>query len=244
MVHEGHPVYRLYKIFWEGLDWLIPPQCGGCQAPGNRWCESCQAEISPIPKPICFCCGNPVVRSLLACEPCRHEPPAFEQLRSLAVFEGPIQRALHRLKYRRDIGLGAKLATLLYTYLKELRWNVDAVIPVPLSKERLRERGYNQAALIALPLALKANLPYLPRLLTRGRDTRSQVGLSFEDRQANMDGAFLAAKGVEGKRFLILDDVATTGATQQACALALRSHGAAKVFGLTVARTVSRRRVD
>ncbi len=238
MVNEGHPVYRLYKLFWDGLDWLVPPQCGGCQTPGPRWCTGCQAELSPVPQPICKLCGNPISFDLFACTACRQERPAFDRLRSLGLFQGPLQRALHRLKYRRDIGLGVELATLLFQHFTDLDWNVDAVVPVPLSKARLRSRGYNQAGLIARPLALQAGLDYRPNLLWRSRDTRSQVGLSYAERRANLRGAFESARVAAGKNLLVVDDIATTGSTLQACAAALKNCGAAAVFGLTVGRTV------
>lgn len=113
------------------------------------------------------------------------------------------------------------------------------VMPVPLSKIRRAERGYNQAALLALPLALELALPYKPDGLSRVIDTRSQVGLSANERRENLSGAFSADRiEVQDKIVLLLDDVITTGSTLNHCAEALIAGGARAVFGLTLARAV------
>jgi ComF family protein len=120
-----------------------------------------------------------------------------------------------------------------------LRWEVDLVVPVPLSQARFRERGYNQAALLALPLALSCRIRYNSKTLTRIRETASQVGLSAQRRQENVIDAFLAERiSAQGKRILLVDDVATTGATLDACAKALMLAGAQNVLCLTLARAV------
>jgi ComF family protein len=141
------------------------------------------------------------------------------------------------LKYKRDISLGFVLAQALYNLLVNLQWQVDGVIPVPLGVARLKERGYNQAALIAQPVALRIGKPYLRKGLFRVRETRSQVGLSYIDRQANVNAAFRGREEiVAGKRLLVVDDVTTSTATLNACSQALITAGAAEVMCLTVAR--------
>jgi ComF family protein len=114
------------------------------------------------------------------------------------------------------------------------------VMPVPMSPERLRERGYNQAALLARGLADLAGLPFQSAGLRRVRHTASQVGLNVEARRANVQGAF-AAEGqhVAGRRFILVDDICTTGATLAACAEALDEAGAAAVWGLTLGRALA-----
>jgi ComF family protein len=110
---------------------------------------------------------------------------------------------------------------------------------VPLSKERYQQRGYNQAGLLARPVALALNIPYQPKALERWRDTVSQVGLSADQRMDNVVGAFKASQGlVKDRSILVIDDVTTTGATINSCAQALLQAGASEVFALTLARAV------
>jgi ComF family protein len=161
-------------------------------------------------------------------------------IRSWAVFKQPIRNALHTLKYRQNIGLGQSLAESIAPGLRELNWPIDAIIPIPLSKQRQRERGYNQVSLIARPLAQINHLAYLPRGLRRARHTQSQVGLSIQERKENLKNAFLAEpKLVAGKTILILDDVCTTGATLNEAASVLSKAGAKSIYAYTVARAIS-----
>jgi ComF family protein len=160
-------------------------------------------------------------------------------LRSWSVFEAPVRNALHRLKYRRDIGLGEALTPQLSEFVASLHWPVDIVVPVPLGRKRLLERGYNQVNLIARPLSMAMRLPYTSDALARHHETRSQVGLSRSQRQENVRGAFLARGGrVTGRTVLLVDDVATTGSTLSSCAEALYAAGARDVFAFTVSRAV------
>jgi ComF family protein len=232
--------YRLYELLWGGLDWLYPPVCGGCGRVGARWCAECQRQVTPVPDPICDICGLPVACEGL-CEGCRLCLPPFAALRSWVVFEGPVRSALHRLKYRRNVALGDALARPMADFCRLLDWPVEVVVPVPLGKRRLQERGYNQVGLIAMPLAALNRWRYAPRALCRVRETKSQVGLSAVERRENMQGAFRAdPRPVGGRVILLLDDVATTSATLSACAEALLSAGAKAVFALTLARALPR----
>jgi ComF family protein len=171
------------------------------------------------------------------CPYCRQERPAYRELRSWSIFEGRVRTALHALKYRRDLGLGEALAPSLMDFVEELAWPVDTLVPVPLAPRRLAERGYNQVALIARLISSGLRLSYSPDALVRVRETRSQVGLDRPDRQANVRDAFRGVSGkVRQRTILLVDDVATTGATLSACARALRAAGAADVYAVTVAR--------
>jgi ComF family protein len=162
-------------------------------------------------------------------------------LRSWSIFEGPVRHALHRLKYRRDVGLGEALAPQLAEFLGTLAWHVDLVVPVPLGRRRLAERGYNQIGLIARPLALAMRLVYAPEALVRSQETRSQVGLTRAQRQANVRDAFRSMRSrVNGRIVLLMDDVATTGSTLSSCAKALLDAGARDVFAYTVSRAIPR----
>ena len=160
-------------------------------------------------------------------------------MRSWAVFDSPVQSALHTMKYRRNIGMGGALARQMADFVRSLQWEVDMLIPVPLSKKRLKERGYNQVALVARPLAYELGLSYVPSALQKIRETRSQVGLTASQRRENVSKAYQAKAGiVKRKSVLLMDDVATTGSTIQAAAEALLSAGAREVYALTVARAL------
>jgi ComF family protein len=145
------------------------------------------------------------------------------------------------LKYRRDIGLAEALTPQLSQSLAELRWPIELVVPVPLGRRRLVERGYNQVGLIARPLSMAMRLAYTPDALIRSQETRSQVGLTRPQRQENVRNAFHAKRArLFGRVALLVDDVATTGSTLSSCAQALREAGAQDVFAFTVSRAVPR----
>lgn len=232
-------LYQLYHLLWLGIDLLLPPTCGGCGVSGSRWCSECRARSVRLPEPLCEKCGIPVARPRTHCRDCITNPPRFDQLRSLSAFDDPIRPALHRLKYRRDIGLGEAMTPQLSAYVSSLNWRVDLLVPVPLGRDRMRQRGYNQSGLIGWPLALSLGIAFAPGSLSRTRETSSQVVLTRPERQANVQGAFRATpRLVKGRSVLLVDDVATTGATLSSCAEALFAAGARDVFALTVARAL------
>lgn len=158
-------------------------------------------------------------------------------IRSYARYRGPLVRALLQLKYRPNRRLASHMAGWLAALAGRESWRPGIIVPVPLGQKRLRQRGYNQATLIAAGLADCLGAQLVERLLARSRETRSQVGLGMADRQRNVQGAFLAsASGLEGQSVCIVDDLCTTGATLSACAAALMEAGVEQVVGLTVAR--------
>lgn len=230
--------YQLYRLGWSGLDWLFPPNCGGCGVRGDRWCPACQAGVQRILPPICPICGRSQAGEGV-CAACQQARPRYQALRSWGVFSGSLQKALHRLKYRGDIALGEALARPLVLLAHEQEWEVDLVTPVPVSLARRAQRGYNQAALLARPIALGCGWAYRSQALKKVRDTHTQVGLTRTQRWENVSGAFSAAPElVEGRKVLVVDDVTTSGATLDACAGALLEAGASAVFGITLARAL------
>jgi ComF family protein len=192
-----------------------------------------------VPVPVCRTCGLPI-SYLGECANCKKSPPLYQMMRSWLVYEGPIRHALHQLKYHRNMALGEALAQPFARYFSQLDWAVDLVVPVPLGRERLKERGYNQVGLVARPLAASQRRRYAPEALVRTRETKSQVGLTHAERAMNVLGAFKAEIAlVSGRNILLVDDVATTGATMSACATALLAAGASSIFALTLARALS-----
>lgn len=233
--------YQIYHLVWAGIDLIFPPLCAGCGKRGARWCSDCQRSIVRLPEPVCEICGISLNGSMALCGDCQRSRPSFSALRSWSAFDGRIRIALHHLKYRRDIGLGEALTPQFTQFARGLGWFAELLVPVPLGQKRLKERGYNQAELIAWPFAMATAVDYAPDALQRVRDTRSQVGLSRRERRDNVRAAFRGnAARVHGRRILLVDDVATTGSTLSSCAEALFAAGARDVTALTVARQMPR----
>ena len=231
----------LHQFGWKFIDLLFPPRCAGCQEWGIRFCENCLSQVTEIKEPMCPSCGEPHHEGELAglCQRCQRMNPNYNAIRSWAVFEEPLQRAIHRMKYENDLGLGDYFSKFLSKVFRNTNWDVDLVTPVPLGLERYKERWYNQAMLLARPFAWRMDLPHKPKALQRVRETLSQVKLTLTERQENVAGAFQARPEIiSGKSVLVIDDVTTTGSTLDACADALRHANARQVFGLTLARAV------
>jgi len=237
MSEPGRLVYRAYQSFWSGFDWLFPPRCGGCGKEGKRWCDPCAESVQLITSPVCPICGGKQSVEKM-CEGCISTPRSYVALRSWAAYTGPLRQAILRLKYHRDIAMGEILARPLVMSLEKLNWPVDIVVPVPASLARLKERGYNQVSLLARPVGLGLNIPYRSQALRKVVETRSQVGLTADERRLNVKDVFQAEqRTVKGRTILVVDDITTTGSTIEECAKALCRAGARQVYGMTLARS-------
>ncbi len=230
--------FQLRRWLWVGLDFVFPPRCVSCGRWGARLCPTCEQRITWLRDPLCERCGTPLSGAQATHGHTCIQEQGLRAVRSATLFEGPIRDALHALKYRRDLGLAQAMAEVLLGVWGELGWAVDVLIPVPLSVQRMNERGYNQAALVAHAFGERAGLPVREKMLTRPRETASQVGLTLSERHSNVAGAFRAQE-VSRRTILLLDDGCTTGATLEAGAHALHEAGAAAVFAVTVARAAS-----
>ena len=223
-------------VRWAAIDWLFPPECVGCGKPGTQWCDDCRSGLHRVQAMACPVCGTPSQQSAL-CADCRREPPAFDWVRSWAEYDDGMRRVIHSLKYGNNVSLAQPLGQALAQLYAHSPWTADAVTVVPMSRERRRARGYNQAALIARAFCRQTGLPFQSALLKRIRQTASQVGKSRSERMQNVQSAFSASpRWADGKTILVIDDVYTTGATLRSCAHALKAAGALAVIGLTAAR--------
>ena len=216
-------------------------------------CNDCLGSFRPINGTVCEKCGRPVEGATRAevetfvCPTCVDDEwggYAFDRVRSWAVYEGALVHAILLLKFENIDPLGKLFSRWLAEVVVDggAAFQADVVVPVPLHRQRERERGYNQAALIAKPLAKRLELPYKSVLLTRIRPRPDKHLLSFEERWESVRGAFATRPGsqVDNLRVLLVDDVMTSGATLDSCAKVLREAGARSVIGLTVARAVLR----
>lgn len=231
-------LFKVFSSYWKILDLVFPPKCAGCNEWGHRFCPVCYQKPKLIPEPYCCMCGDRLASGYkLICNRCYLFPPIISAVRSWAYYDCVLQKAILKLKYKGDLGLGESLSRLLLEVISKQTWPIDLVIGVPLDHRRQKERGYNQSAYLARPLAHLMGLPYSAKAIKRIRLTRSQVGLSCGERLMNVKGAFFADKKIViRKTILIVDDVITTGATLNECASALLSAGAFKVYGITLAR--------
>lgn len=218
------------------LDLLYPPRCAGCGRGGAWYCARCRAQTPPVPAPSCRRCGQPLSGS--DCWSCASAPPVAHMVRAATLFEGPIRQAIHRLKYSNLTAVAPVLGGLLVDAYRDSVWSADVIVPVPLHPARQRLRGYNQAERLARPLAKTLGISLAPQALRRVRATADQIGLDPGGRRANVGGAFAVAQAasVTGRSVLLIDDVATTGCTLDACAAALLDSGAAGVNALVLAR--------
>lgn len=213
-------------------------------------CKECFQSLKALNGPVCVCCGRPFASEVALdaqmpkCFACRRDVYAFECARSFGPYTDQMVRAIGLMKYERLTQLGQWFAQKLHSIAREntALSDVDVVVPVPLHPGRLRERGYNQAELIAKPLARWMRLPLGAYLLVRTKPRPSRLLLSRRERWLTVRGAYEIRKGtrVDNLRILLIDDVFTTGATLDACSRALKKAGAKSVVGLTVARAISR----
>ena len=230
------------------LDTLYPPICLACRAATSEagaLCSSCWRAMRFIERPFCDRLGTPFEHDLgegLLSPQAVTDPPVFQRARAVARFEdGPARRLVHRLKYSDRGELAAPMGAWMARAGADVLAEADAITPVPLHARRLWTRRFNQAAALGRQIARRAGKPFEPALLRRIKATRSQVGLSREQRVQNMQGAFRAAPAasVQGRRIALVDDVLTSGATANAAARALLRAGAAQVDLIVFARVVT-----
>jgi ComF family protein len=234
------------------LDFILPTSCSFCNDPVADsefpfFCTTCWSDFTLVQGPACPHCGKPFdsPEALSSspdhvCLSCRRLPPLFDQALSVGYFEGPLREAVHQFKYRPCRSLGRPLGEWMATNVRPVS-NIDIIIPVPLHAKRLRQRGFNQALLLAHGMAKMHHIPCSCDNLYRLRATRPQVELTGAERILNVAGAFALCKpgDVEDRSVVLVDDVFTTGATMNECALVLKQAGAARVTACTLARALS-----
>jgi ComF family protein len=219
---------------------LLPPRCLHCGAAGEAGRDLCADCRGLLPHNACACprCALPIPQPAPACGRCLKRAPPASQALAPFVYADPVDRWLPRFKFARDLAAGRVLADLMLEdpRLPALINGIDAMVPLPLHRARLGERGYNQALELARPLARTLGLPLRPDWLQRIRATAPQTGLDARARRRNLRGAFVADAAMRGQRVLLIDDVITTGSSMLEASRACRRAGAVEIRVLAVAR--------
>ena len=230
---------QVAKLGGMALNLLFPKWCVGCGKVGDFICPSCRNTLPQIVSPVCPRCGRPQPSGIL-CPGCVSWQADIDGIRSPFRFDGVIRQAIHQLKYGNIRALAAPLARLLNDYLGTYPVPGKVLVPVPLHRKRLRERGYNQSGLLTGELGKLTGLPVVDNCLIRQRSALPQVRTAtVDERTSNVTGAFVCRdQRLRNTQVLLVDDVATSGATLNACATALKAAGAASVWGLTLAREI------
>jgi len=234
------------------LDCVYPRVCAGCGAcddsvRGRALCPVCADSAARVPSPVCNCCGIPITHpsGQGVCSVCLTERQYIRHCRSIFVYDGdtPLARAILAFKHGGTAGLAIDFAELMAAQLPAAAsasdW--DLLVAVPIHASRFRQRGYNQAQLLAGQLGKRLGVPSPAAVLLRQRATPPQHG-SRAQRRRNVRGAFAVRRTaqVKDKRILLIDDVLTTGATLRECARMLLNAAAASVDALTLARVLRR----
>jgi len=203
------------------LQLFFPPRCVACGQRSELLCASCIALVR---------LQHPTSLAHLG------DIYPLSGVRSAAEFAGPMRKAIHQFKYGGMRALAPTLGRILVDVWCQDPYPADLIVPVPLHPSRLRQRGYNQSALLAYELGRHTGLAVSDQILTRRVATRPQVGLKARERLLNVRGAFACqSTAIRGLSVVVIDDVMTTGATLRACAEALLTSGASQVWGLTLA---------
>lgn len=222
------------------LDIFFPPTCVACDEvlprPGY-FCVNCAPSVTRTPSQHCERCAEPGDFDDRLCPRCTAQKPTFDRAYAPFEHEGAVATAIHRFKYSGHSELSRALGNLLASSaFAALAKSPGSICPLPLHEGRYRERGYDQATLLAVELAKVLKRPFTDRYLTRERATVRQVGLTEAERDKNVRGAFAASAKVNGHSVVLIDDVLTTGSTAREAARVLKAAGAVQVSILTVAR--------
>jgi ComF family protein len=237
------------------LNFIFPLDCKMCEKPireskGYSICEDCFKTIELIERPYCIKCGKPLIPSVffkqnreILCLDCKRKKYSFEFSRSTGIYDKVLKKCIHLFKYYGEKKLAKPLGKLMVDYLvknDEFKKRIDLIIPVPLHKNDLRKRGFNQSILLGRVVGNYFSISVGEKVLIKKKLTPFQANLSKKEREKNILRAFLVEKPkeIKGKNILILDDVFTTGATVEECTKELMKARAKNIFVLTLARTV------
>jgi ComF family protein len=237
---------RKLELFEAAASLLYPPvcsACGGKTRAGEHLCARCETKVIRIVAPFCQQCSEPfegAITSTFTCANCAHRKIYFDAAVAAYRGRGIVRQIIHDFKYGRQVHLRYLVARWLFAAFDDERLHgrqFNVIVPVPLHPTRQRERGFNQASLLAELLSSQVSIPCKP-VLKRIRYTTTQTALDRAERMENLHNAFRLRKNadVRGLHVLLIDDVLTTGSTLSECARVLKRAGAISVHAATAAR--------
>jgi ComF family protein len=239
-----------FSSFKEALfDLFFPPICPFCDSPdvdtGNGLCSACVESIEMIEEPFCAQCGLPLPKNhlgaSLTCGQCLVSPPAYHRARFAVSYKGVLRVGLQRFKYGGALYARSVLTEILVDSFRKhySHEEFDLILPIPVHTRKLRERGFNQAILLAEDLSARTLIPLKRTCLIKSVNTPPQAGLHRQERLKNLRGSFRVARpgAIKNKRVLLVDDVSTTGSTIGETARILNKAGAVRVDALVLALT-------
>ena len=237
------------KIYDKIMDVVFPRRCPVCDdavAYGEGLvCDECRSSLSLITEPYCIKCGRPVRdETRRMCPGCSKNSEEYEYIRGRAVYEYDevLKDSIYRFKYggRREYAEYYAYSMAKHLGAQLIKWKPDALIPIPVHKSRLRQRGYNQASVLAKELSKIISVPVREDILERSEKTRVQKELSARERQNNLKKALkIAHYDVKLKNIVLIDDIYTTGSTINAAASCLRKAGVAKIYYAVIGAAVN-----
>lgn len=245
---RGASATALGAAWHAALDATLPPLCPACATPvadAGGLCGPCWSGLSFVTPPLCERLGTPFPHAFSPSVSARAvtHPPAFSRARGAVRYDAVAQTLVHALKYGDRLDLAPMMGRFMATAGRTLLAEADALVPVPLHWRRLWTRRFNQAALLATVMADSSGIPRCDEVLRRVRATPQQVGMTREERAANVQAAFRVPDrhrhAVRGRRLVLVDDVMTTGATADTCARTLLRAGAARVDVIVFALVVN-----
>ncbi len=233
----ANAIGALHKLCSAGLAAVLPQSClvCGASAGNRRVCLACISELVPVPFPACPICAEPSPRGE-ACGRCLVRRPYYDSSRAAFAYAFPLREIIHAFKFRADFAAGRFLAEALSAAGEGVE--ADCVVPVPLHRSRLAERGFNQAVLLAQDVARRLGIRLFQDAVVKDREVPPQAGLDLVQRRRNLAGAYRARHRFDGLQVLVVDDVMTSGATLDELAMTLKSCGAVSVQNLVVARAI------
>lgn len=232
---------KIVQYVRTGCKFLFNDLCQICYQTNKCHAEICKQCYSWLPwlRHSCHVCAYPIGSENQVCIQCLERPLAgCDAVKALFRYESPIKQYVYQLKYHQKLQVARFFAQLLATHLEPGK-RIDAILPVPLAKDRLKSRGYNQSLEVAKLLAKQLNIPCYPAALVKLRVTKQQSDLNKHQRMTNLTPRdFNLVYKLQGKNVLLIDDVFTTGRTMQCIAMALKSHGICYVEAWAICRSI------